>query len=125
MHLYLDYQDGRWPEVHTVLFSPGTHDWEEKGIRVEPTRPVKTALLLLEFHQPQGAAWFDDLSLSSGSGSAHNLLAAPGFEDEDSAAAEAQAIGAGYENQVQSLLTSLAAATTSATPAEMLPALGT
>ncbi len=53
MHLYLDYQDGQWPEVHTVRFSPGTHDWEEKSIRVEPTRPVKTAMVLLEFHQPR------------------------------------------------------------------------
>ena len=66
MHLYLDYQDGQWPEVHTVLFSPGTHDWEEKSVRVAPARPVKTAMVLLEFHQPQGAAWFDDVSLCSG-----------------------------------------------------------
>ena len=68
MHLYLDYQDGQWPEVHTALFSPGTHDWEEKRLRVEPKRPVKTAMVLLEFHQAQGAAWFDDLSLCSGAG---------------------------------------------------------
>ncbi len=31
MHLYLDYQDGQWPEVHTALFSPGTHDWERRA----------------------------------------------------------------------------------------------
>ena len=124
MHLYLDYQDGQWPEVHTVRFSPGTHDWEEKSIRVEPTRPVKTAMVLLEFHQPQGAAWFDDLSLSSGNGTERNLLAAPGFEEEDSAAAQAQAISAAYENQVQALLNSVEAAAKSAAPASALPALG-
>jgi hypothetical protein len=124
MHLYLDYQDGQWPEVHTVPFSPGTHDWEEKSIRVEPTRPVKTAMVLLEFHQPQGAAWFDDLSLSSGDGTGPNLLAAPGFEEADSAAAAAQGIGAEYEHQVQTLLTSVEAAAKSATPASALPALG-
>ena len=123
LHLYLDYQDGQWPEVHTVLFSPGTHDWEEKSIRVEPTRPVKTAMLLLEFHQPQGAAWFDDLSLSSGNGTERNLLAAPGFEEQDSAAVQAQAISEGYANQVQTLLNSVEAATKSATPAEALPTL--
>ena len=123
MHLYLDYQDGRWPEVHTALFSPGTHDWEEKSIRVEPTRPVKTALVLLEFHQPQGAAWFDDLWLSSGDGTEHNLLAAPGFEEEDSAAAQAQTISAEYEKQVQALLESVEAAAQSATPAKALPTL--
>ena len=110
MHLYLDYQDGRWPEVHTAPFSSGTHEWEEKSIRVEPTRPVKTAMVLLEFHQPQGAAWFDDVTLFSGAGSEHNLLAAPGFEEEDVAAIQAEAISAGYEEQVRALLKSLEAA---------------
>ena len=124
MHLYLDYQDGQWPEVHTVLFSPGTHDWEEKSIRVEPSRAVKTAMVLLEFHQPQGAAWFDDLSLSSGDAAEHNLLAAPGFEEKDSAAAAAQALSAEYEEQAQTLLKSVEAAAKSATPASALPALG-
>ena len=79
LHLYLDYQDGQWPEVHTAPFSPGTHDWEEQSLHVEPARPVKTAMVLLEFHQPQGAAWFDDLWLSSGDGTERNLLAAPQF----------------------------------------------
>jgi len=124
MYLYLDYQDGQWPEVHTVSFSPGTHDWEEKSIRVDPTRPVKTAMVLLEFHQPQGTAWFDDLSLSSGNGTERNLLAAPGFEEEDSAATQAQAISAEYEKQVQALLESVEAAAASATPAEALSSLG-
>lgn len=124
LHLYLDYQDGQWPEVHTVPFSPGTHDWEEKSIRVEPTRPVKTAMVLLEFHQPQGAAWFDDLSLSSGSETEGNLLAAPGFEEEDASATEAQAMSEKYEKQVQTLLNSMEAAAKSVSPAEALPALG-
>ncbi|NLX96879.1 MAG: hypothetical protein GXY83_11945 [Rhodopirellula sp.] len=123
MHLYLDYQDGEWPEVHTVLFSSGTHDWEEKSIRVEPTRPVKTAMVLLEFHQPEGAAWFDDLSLTSGDETDGNRLAAAGFEQEDSAAVQAQEIGAGYEKQVQALLESVEAAANSANPADALPAL--
>jgi hypothetical protein len=123
MHLYLDYQDGQWPEVHTVFFSPGTHDWEEKSIRVEPTRPVKTAMVLLEFHQPQGAAWFDDVSLSSGDATEGNLLAAPGFEGEDSAAIQALALGAGYEKQVQALLESVEAAAKSATPENSLQAI--
>jgi hypothetical protein len=123
MHLYLDYQDGQWPEVHTTCFSPGTHDWEEKSIRVEPTRPVKTAMVLLEFHQPQGAAWFDDLSLSGGERTDRNLLAAPSFEEEDAAASEAQAISAGYEKRVQALLKLVEAASKSANPANALPAL--
>jgi hypothetical protein len=123
MHLYLDYQDGRWPEVHTVRFSPGTHDWEQRKVRVQPTRPVKTALVLLEFHQPRGAAWFDDLSLSSGDGAGHNLLAAPGFEEEDTAAVRAQAISADYEKRVQAILESVEAAARSATPGKTIPEL--
>jgi hypothetical protein len=123
MHLYLDYQDGQWPEVHSVGFAPGTHDWEEKSIRVVPTRPVKTAMVLLEFHQPQGAAWFDDLSLSSGDRAERNLLAAPGFEEEDAAAVRAQAIGADYERQVQALLEAVEAAARSTTPATAIPGL--
>ena len=121
MHLYLDYQDGQWPEVHTVPFSAGTHDWEEKTIRVEPIRPVKTAMVLLEFHQPQGTAWFDDLSLVSGS--ERNLLAAPGFENDDARAADAQAISEVYEQQVQALLNSVEAAAQSVALTEALPAL--
>lgn len=124
MHLYLDYQDGQWPSVHTVLFSPGTHDWEEKSLRVEPTRPVKTAMVLLEFHQPQGAAWFDDLSLSSGDGPERNLLATPSFEEEDSAAVQAQAISEEYEQQAQTLLKAVEAAANSSNPADSLSAIG-
>lgn len=123
MHLYLDYQDGQWPEVHSVPFSPGTHDWEEKDVRVEPTRPVKTAMVLLEFHQPQGAAWFDDLSLQSGESPGRNLLAAASFERGDSAAAEAQAMREEYEKRVQTLAESVEAAAKSANPASVLPAI--
>ena len=100
MHLYLDYQNGQWPEVHSVCFSPGTHDWEQKSIRVVPTLPVKTAMLLLEFHQPRAAAWFDDLSLSSGNEPEHNLLAAPSFEEEDLAAVRSQEFSTDYEKQL-------------------------
>ncbi len=123
LHLYLDYQDGQWPEVHTAYFSPGTHDWEERSIRVEPTRPVQTAMVLLEFHQPQGAAWFDDVLLTSGDATDCNLLAAAGFEAEDPVTAQAQAISAEYEQQVQALLASLDAAAQSGDPASTLAAL--
>lgn len=124
MHLYLDYQDGHWPEFHSVSFSPGTHDWEQKRLRVEPTRPVKTAMVLLEFHQPQGAAWFDDVSLTSGGNkneTAPNRLAAPGFEDGDPAAAEALAIAESYNRRAKALLEALETASRASTPA--LPAL--
>jgi hypothetical protein len=107
MHLYMDYQDGQWPEVHSVAFSPGSHDWEEKVIHVAPSRPVKSALVLLEFHQPQGAAWFDDVSLVSGESTEMNLLAAPGFEESDEKATAAATISPTYEERVQSLVRSM------------------
>lgn len=124
LRLYLDYQDGQWPEVHSAEFSPGSHDWEERVIRVEPSRPVKTALLLLEFHQPEGAAWFDDLSLTSGSEDGPNLLAAPGFELEDPIAAQAQKTGDDHERRTRALLDSVDAAAKANPNAETLAALG-
>jgi hypothetical protein len=82
-HLYLDYQDGEWPEIHTVAFSPGTHDWEARSLVVTPRKPVQTAMVLLEFHQPEGTAWFDDMFLAEASAPARNLLACGGFEGDD------------------------------------------
>jgi len=83
MHLYLDYQDGAWPEIHTAAFTPGTHDWESRVVRVVPRKPVITAMVLLEFHQPEGTAWWDDVSLTQESAGERNLLACPGFEAEN------------------------------------------
>lgn len=123
LHLYVDYQDGQWPEVHTVSFSSGTHDWEQKQILVNPDRPVKTAMVLVEFHQPQGEAWFDDVELCSENEPDRNLLAAPGFEDQDPVAAEAQAISEDYENRVRALLDAVTTAAKDAPPAATLGAL--
>lgn len=83
MHLYLDYQDGSWPEVHTFAFSPGTHDWEEGKITVVPRKAVKTALVLVELHQPEGTAWFDNFSLTENTDPERNLLASADFGDSD------------------------------------------
>jgi hypothetical protein len=120
MHLYLDYQDGHWPEVHSVPFSAGTHDWEQKSIHVEPTRPVKSAMVLLEFHQPQGAAWFDDVSLSNGIGDEQNLLAVGGFEDDDEPSNVAWAISTHYEEQLRLLLNSIETTAESTTPGDSI-----
>jgi hypothetical protein len=80
-------------------------------------------MVLLEFHQPRGAAWFDDMSLSSGDGTDRNLLASPGFEEEDAAALQAQAISADYEKQVRAMLESVEAAAQSAAAAKAIPAI--
>ena len=83
MHFYLDYQDGSWPEVHTFAFSPGTHDWEEGKITVVPKKAVKTAMVLVELHQPEGTAWFDDFNLIEKTDPERNLLASSDFGDSD------------------------------------------
>lgn len=83
MHLYLDYQDGNWPEVHTFAFSPGTHDWEEGKITVTPKKAVKTAMVLVELHQPEGTAWFDDFNLVESTNPKDNLLSSANFEYSD------------------------------------------
>jgi hypothetical protein len=123
LHLYLDYQDGEWPEVRTVTFTAGSHDWEEKTIQADPTRPVKTVLVLLEFHQPQGSAWFDDVVLTQGNKPGQNLLACPGFEANDSVAAKASAASPAYEDQVRSILLKLEGAQQSAQISQDLPGL--
>lgn len=79
MRLYLDYQDGSWPEIHTYAFSPGTHEWEEGKITVTPKKAVKTAMVLVELHQPAGTAWFDDFKLVENTSPHHNLLASADF----------------------------------------------
>ncbi len=104
MHLYIDYQDGQWPEVHTVSFSPGTHDWENKSITVIPKKPIKTAMVLLEFHQPQGTAWFDDISLVQAIEPEKNLLSYPGFEKGDFDINKLNLLGAEYETKINSFL---------------------
>ena len=120
MHLYLDYQDGNWPEVHTVSFSSGTHDWEKKSITVNPTHPIKTALVLLEFHQPQGAAWFDDITLTTGNDRKKNLLAASSFEDKDRHADEAKKISSEYEAHVQMFINEIQTATQTNLSADLI-----
>ena len=83
MHLYLDYQDGSWPEVHTFAFSAGTHGWEEGKITIVPQKAVKTAMVLVELHQPEGTAWFDDFSLVENTNPGRNLLASADFGVSD------------------------------------------
>ena len=122
VHLYLDYQDGQWPEVHTAAFAPGTHGWEDRTIEVNPTRPVKTAMVLLEFHQPQGTAWFDDIVLKQGEPDG-NLIASGGFEERDPAAERALDAGQAYDRRIDSLITTLDAARSGPRAASELAAL--
>lgn len=107
LHLYLDYQDGQWPEIHTVSFSAGSHDWEKKTITVTPKKPVKTAMVLLEFQQPSGIAWFDDIFLAQSIEPQKNILAYPGFEKEDFNIDKLNSLSNVYETKINSFLSLL------------------
>jgi hypothetical protein len=108
LSLYLDYQDGEWPEAHTAAFAAGTHDWEMGQVAAVPTRPVKTALALIEFHQPAGDAWFDDAALvEGGQGDGPNLLVFPGFERDDPLVAKAERMTAEYDGRIAALVEDL------------------
>ena len=124
MHLYLDYQDGRWPQIHTAAFSAGTHDWEEKVIKITPKKPVRTAMVLLELHQPSGTAWFDDIHLSEATSPRRNLLACPGFEPDGLDTSQLKSVARTYERQVKSLIQSLAKPGADGPTPKQLAALG-
>jgi len=81
--LYVDltYTDGDHLFSQTALFDVGTHDWQTREVRIEPTKPVQSAnvhLLLRRGHT--GTAWFDDVFLGE-AGSETNLLANGGFDE--------------------------------------------
>ncbi len=102
MTVYLDYQDGQWPEAHTVAFAAGTHDWEKRTLTVTPKKPVQTALVLLEFQQPSGTAWFDDVSLIQDTDGA-NVLAYSDFVKGNASNSEVSVIRKEYAGGVKGL----------------------
>lgn len=122
-HLYLDYQDGSWPEVTTALFAPGTHGWERQSLTVYPAKPARTALVLLELHQPAGTAWFDDLTLLQADRPEDNLLVFPGFEEDGALLELAERSGPEYEELVTRVLSVLAQACQDLGPATVERAL--
>jgi len=103
-HLYLDYGDGAWPKVHTIALPAGTYGWRKERLRVVPRKAVKSAMVLLELHQPAGTAWFDDVSLVEGSTPKLNLLEAPGFEWTGRDERRAAGLSKEYEGKVRALV---------------------
>jgi hypothetical protein len=64
--LYIDltYQDGDHLWGTIAPFDCGTHDWEERKLRVFPSKPVKEASVYVLLRAHAGKAWFSDISLS-------------------------------------------------------------
>jgi hypothetical protein len=109
-HLYLDYQDGSWPEITSASFSPGTHEWEKQSFTVYPAKPARTAMVLVELHQPAGTAWFDDLELCQADRPEDNLLVFPGFEADGALLELADRSSREYQGLVGRLVEGLARA---------------
>ncbi len=63
--IYLDlvYADGEPLYGQTAAFSTGTHDWERRGVRVLPSRPVRSVSFYLLLRRHSGKVWFRDAEL--------------------------------------------------------------
>lgn len=63
--LYVDiiYTDGTPLWGSTATFNPGTHDWEEQQITIQPAKPVRSLSFYCIFRGHSGRVWFDDVSL--------------------------------------------------------------
>lgn len=80
--IYVDlyYTDGTPQWALIAPFEVGTHDWQERELRIEPQKPIANLTVYLLFRRThRGTVWFDDVSLTE-EGSARNLLKNPGFE---------------------------------------------
>jgi len=81
--LYLDltYTDGSHLWGTIAPFDCGTHDWQRRQLHVAPTKPVQDASVFVLLRRHTGQAWFSDVSISDGSGTAtfdFQPIAAPG-----------------------------------------------
>lgn len=78
--LYADvvYSDGSPLYGQVAPFDTGTHDWQSKTVTINPEKPVKSVTLHALLRYKTGKAWFDDISLESGS---VQYLRNGGFED--------------------------------------------
>jgi len=78
--LYIDaeYVDGTSQWGVNTSFDTGTHDWQQRRVVLQPTKPVRrlTFYGLLRWHE--GTAWFDDfdaVEIEPGSGAVFDLTA--------------------------------------------------
>ena len=64
--LYLDltYTDGDHLWGSLSSFSSGTHDWQEKKVRIVPSKPVKVASVYVLLRRHIGKAWFSNVTYS-------------------------------------------------------------
>lgn len=62
--LYIDlvYTDGTnlWGQMRP--YSTGTHDWQQRSLRIFPTKPVRELIVYALFRAHSGTVWFDDFS---------------------------------------------------------------
>ena len=64
LYIDLNYMDGGHLWGTVAPFSGGTHGWQERQVRILPTKPVKEALVYLLLRGHSGKAWFSDIAFA-------------------------------------------------------------
>ncbi|MDR2117127.1 MAG: hypothetical protein LBP87_12175 [Planctomycetaceae bacterium] len=59
------YTDGVPLSTQSILFSAGTHDWEQRQMFLIPEKPVKSLTFYILFKNRTGKAYFRDMKLST------------------------------------------------------------
>jgi|GEM_PF-1423760 len=72
------YSDGT-KKGQYIFFTGGTHDWEESGWVLIPSKPVKEIEFKYYLHDVDGTFWFDDISIKYSSKERGKIFN-PGFE---------------------------------------------
>ena len=83
--IYVDvcYASGAYLFGQCATFSPGSHDWEQSQLVIEPMEPVSELRVYCLIRNRTGRAWFDDLHVGPAKDPAVNWVANGGFEEAE------------------------------------------
>lgn len=83
--IYVDvcYESGDYLFGQCATFSPGTHDWEQSELVIQPKQPVAELRVYCLVRNRTGKAWFDDLHVGPAGDPAVNWLVNGGFEETE------------------------------------------
>jgi hypothetical protein len=76
------FADGTKMDRQALEFTPGTHDWEFREIRIEADKPLASLEVVPLLADAQGTAWFDDLAVTPVPLVIRNLRTATGWLDK-------------------------------------------
>ena len=64
IYVDLTYMDGGHQWGLIAPFTCGTHSWEQRQVRILPTKPIKDAQIYVLLRGHQGKCWFSDISVT-------------------------------------------------------------